>query len=178
MQLRISNLFLSTLTTLGILIALEIATSAFLPAIGWRDYRLAFNVVIILFMALKVTTPLLPWFVMLLQLVHAAFSVEGWALGTLVGIFVSLMASYLKEVLQFSSAIATMITVQLFQVVWYLCTIAIICLKLGSFEKFGLMFGNALPGTSLLSILSPFLFSLLNRVWSVESDVGRSGVEI
>jgi hypothetical protein len=178
MQPRISNLVLSALTTLGILIALEIATSAFLPAIGWREYRLAFNVVIILFMALKVTTPLLPWFVMLLQLVHAAFSVEGWALGTLVGIFVSLMASYLKEILQFSSAIATMITVQLFQLVWYLCTIAIICLKLGNFEKFGLMFGNALPGTFFLSILSPFLFSLLNRVWSVESDVSRSGVEI
>src|SRR5690606_7499407 len=91
MQPRFSRLILSTLTTLAILVALEIATSAILPAMGWREYRLAFNVVIILFMALKVTTPLLPWFVMLLQLVHAAFSVEGWALGTLAGILVSLI---------------------------------------------------------------------------------------
>ena len=129
-------------------------------------------------MALKVMTPLLPWFVMLLQLVHAAFSVEGWALGTLVGIMMSLIASYLKEILQFSSAIATMAIVQLFQVVWYLCTIAIICLKLGSFDKFGLLFWHALPGTFLLSIISPFLFKLLDRVWSTDNEVGRSGMEL
>src|SRR5690606_4591634 len=149
-----------------------------LPAMGWREYRLAFNVVIILFMALKVTTPLLPWFVMLLQLVHAAFSVEGWALGTLAGILVSLIATYLKEILQFSSAIATIITVQIFQIVWYVATISVICLKLGSFAKFGLMFWNAMPGTLLLSILSPFIFGLLDKVWAVENEVGRSGVEI
>jgi hypothetical protein len=178
MQPRFSRLVLATLVTLGILIALEIATSAIFPALGWREHRLAFNVVIILFMALKVTTPLLPWFVMLLQLMHAAFSAEGWALGTLVGILVSLIASYLKEILQFSSAIATMITVQLFQLVWYVATISIICLKLGTFEKFGLMFWNAMPGTLLLSLLSPVLFKLLDKVWNTESDVGRSGVEI
>lgn len=178
MQPRISRLLLSTVVTLGILVALEIATSAFLPALGWRDYRLAFNVVIILFMALKVTTPLLPWFVISLQLVHSAFSMEGWALGTLTGILVSLIASYLKEILQFSSAIATIITVQLFQIVWYLTTVSVICLKLGSFEKFGLLFWNAIPSTFLLSILSPFLFKLLDRVWAVEQEVGRSGVEI
>lgn len=178
MQPRLSRLILSTLVTLAILVALEIATSAFLPALGWRDYRLAFNVVIILFMALKVTTPLLPWFVVSLQLVHSAFSMEGWALGTLVGIFVSLIASYLKEVLQFSSAIATIITVQLFQIVWYLGTVSIICLKIGSFEKFGLLFGNAIPSTFLLSLISPLLFNLLDKVWAVENEVGRSGVEI
>lgn len=178
MQPRLSRLILSTLVTLGILVALEIATSAFLPAIGWRDYRLAFNVVIILFMALKLTTPLLPWFVVMLQLVHSAFSMEGWALGTLVGIFVSLIASYMKEILQFSSAIATIITVQLFQIVWYLATVSIICLKLGSFEQFSLLFWNAIPSTFLLSILSPFLFKLLDKVWAVENEVGRSGVEI
>jgi hypothetical protein len=178
MQPRFSRLVLSTLVTLGILVALEIATSAFFPALGWREHRLAFNVVIILFMALKVTTPLLPWFVMLLQLMHAAFSVEGWALGTLVGILVSLIASYLKEILQFSSAIATMVIVQLFQLVWYVATVSIICLKLGTFEKFGMMFWNAMPGTLLLSVLSPLLFKLLDKVWNTESDVGRSGVEI
>ncbi|MBY0518409.1 MAG: hypothetical protein K2P81_15975 [Bacteriovoracaceae bacterium] len=178
MQPRFSRLMLSTFMTLGILIALEIGTSAFFPALGWREYRLAFNVVIILFMALKLTTPLLPWFVMMLQLVHAAFSVEGWALGTLVGILVSLIASYLKEILQFSSAIATIVTVQLFQIVWYVLTVSVICLKLGTFESFSLLFWNAMPGTLLLSLLSPVLFNLLNRVWNVEEMVNRSGMEI
>jgi hypothetical protein len=178
MQPRFSRLVLSISVTLGILIALEIATSAFLPALGWRESRLAFNVVIILFMALRLTTPLLPWFVMLLQLVHASFSVEGWALGTLVGIMVSLIASYLKEILQFSSAIATMVTVQIFQFIWYVSTLGIICLKLGTFESFSLMFWNVIPGTFFLSLISPLMFNLLNRVWPYESQVSRAGMEI
>lgn len=178
MQPRLVKFILSILITLGLLIALEIATSALLPALGWREARLAFNVVIILFMAIKISSPLLPWLVMLLQLVHSAFSVEGWALGTLAGIFIAVTASYLKEILQFSSAIATIIIVQLFQVLWYLLTVAVICLKLGSFDKFGLLFWNALPASFVLSLVSPVIFGLLSKVWSVEDEVGRTGVQI
>lgn len=178
MQPRFVRLLLSILITLGILIALEIATSALLPALGWREARLAFNVVIILFMAIKVSSPLLPWFVMLLQLVHSAFSVEGWALGTLAGIFVAFTAGYLKEILQFSSAVATIVIVQLFQVLWYLLTVSIICLKLGSFEKFGLLFWNALPASFVLSLVSPIIFSVLGKVWNVDDEIGRTGVQI
>ena len=178
MQPRFIKLVLSILITLGLLIALEIATSALLPALGWREARLAFNVVIILFMAIKVSSPLLPWFVMLLQLVHSAFSVEGWALGTLAGIFVATSAGYLKEILQFSSAVATIIIVQMYQVLWYLLTVSVICLKLGSFEKFGLLFWNALPASFVLSLVSPIIFSVLSKVWSVEDEVGRTGVQI
>lgn len=178
MQPRFARLVISTLVTLGILIALEIGTSALLPALGWHESRLAFNVVIILFMAIKVSTPLLPWLILALQMVHAAFSVEGWALGTLAGVLISVAAAYLKEILQFSSAIATMAIVQVFQIAWWLLTAAIICLKLGSFEKFGLLFGNALPATFVLSIMSPLLFALLDRVWAVENEVGRTGVQV
>ena len=179
MQPRLTRLIFSLVMTIAILIALEIASSALLPAFGWRESRLAFNVVIILFMAFKISTPLLPWFVMMLQLVHAGFSVEGWALGTLVGIFVSLIASYLKEILQFSTAIMTIITVQIFQVIWYIATLTIISLKLGHFNNFGMMFWNVLPGTFLLSLVSPLLFNLLNRVWPAEMQVSRStGMEL
>ncbi len=178
MQPRLSRLIFSILMTLGLLIALEIGTSAFLPAMGWNEYRLAFNVVIILFMAIKVATPILPWLILALQMVHAVFSVEGWALGTMAGILISIIATYLKEILQFSSAVATMAIVQVFQVIWWLLTISVICLKLGSFSKFGLLFGNALPATFVLSIISPLLFALLDRIWAVEDEVGRTGVRI
>lgn len=179
MQPRLTRLILSLVMTLAILIALEIASSALLPALGWTESRLAFNVVIILFMAFKISTPLLPWFVMILQLIHAGFSVEGWALGTLVGIFVSLIASYLKEVLQFSTAVMTIITVQVFQIIWYVATLVIICLKLGHFHNFGMMFWNVIPGTFLLSLVSPLIFNLLNKVWPSEMQVSRTtGMEL
>ncbi|MCE3013767.1 MAG: hypothetical protein LW878_11940, partial [Proteobacteria bacterium] len=110
---------------------------------------------------------------------HAGFSVEGWARGTLVGVFVSLIASHLKEILQFSTAIMTIITVQMFQIIWYLVTLTIISLKLGHFNNFGMMFWNVLPGTFLLSLVSPLLFNLLNRVWPVEMQVSRAtGMEL
>jgi hypothetical protein len=178
MQPRISRLIFSLIVTLLILIAFEIATSAFLPAIGWRESRLAFNVVVILFMAMRLNSSLLPWFVLVLQFVHSAFSIEGWALGTVVGILVSLSASYLKEVMQFGSAIATMVTVQIFQMAWYVTTISIICLKLGSFETFSMMFWNVIPGTFFLSLISPLIFNLLNKVWPLEVQVNRMGMEL
>lgn len=178
MQPRIIRLLTSIFLTVFILAVLEIATSAVLPAMGWQENRLAFNVLIILFMAIKLNSPLLPWFVFILQMIHSVFSIEGWALGTIAGIIISLFASYIKEILQFTSAIVTMVIVQIFQVLWYLLVLSIICLKLGSFEKFGLMLGNAIPGTFVLSIISPLLFSILDRVWSVENEVGRTGVEL
>ncbi len=178
MQPRLSRLIFSLAATLGIMVVLEVATSALLPALGWQEARLAFNVVLVLFLAIKVATPLLPWIILLLQLVHSAFSVEGWALGTIAGILVSASAAWLKELLHFSSAIATVAIVQAYQVLWYLFTAAVICLKLGSFAKFGLLFSNALPSTVLLSLASPLLFRLLDRVWAVEDEVGRTGVRI
>jgi hypothetical protein len=116
---------------------------------------------------------------MALQMIHSVFSAEGWAVGTIVGIFISSAVSYLKDVIQFSSAIMTMITVQIFQVIWYFLTTAIICLKLGSFEKFGLILTTTLPATFALSIVSPIIFKVLDRIWRMPDDgFGRSGVEI
>lgn len=43
-------------------------------------------------MAIRLNAPILPWLIMILQLVHSAFSIEGWALGTLAGIIVMIAA--------------------------------------------------------------------------------------
>jgi hypothetical protein len=179
MQPRIIKLIIATGITLLFLIILEVLTTALLPSLGWDNFRLSFNVIIVLYLALKMNSTLLPWFVMTLQMVHSVFSAEGWAVGTIVGILISNIVSYLKDIVQFSSALMTMLTIQIFQVIWYIMTSAIICLKLGSFEKFSLILMTTLPATFALSLVSPLVFKILDRIWKMpDEDFGRTGVEI
>lgn len=178
MKMRVSQMLISFAITIGLLIGLEVVTSTILPAIGWHEYRLTFNVLIILFLAIRLDSGSVPWMIMCLQIVHSVFSVEGWALGTLAGLIVMLSANYLKEVLHLTTAVMTMITVQLFQFIWYLTVTLIICLKISNFEKFGMIIWSFIPGSILLSLISPVLFWMLEQIWRVPSDRGPRGVEI
>lgn len=178
MRMRLSQLLISFAISIGLLMGLEIVTSTILPAIGWHEYRLTFNVLIILFIALRLDSPLVPWMIMGLQIVHSIFSVEGWALGTLAGLIVMVSANYLKELLHLTTAFMTMVTVQLFQLIWYLTVTIIICLKISNFDKFGLIMWSFIPGSILLSLISPILFWILEQIWRVPSDGGPRGVEI
>src|SRR6187402_3439661 len=99
MRMKFSQLLISFGITLALLIGLEIVTSTLLPAMGWKEYRLTFNVLIILFLAIRMDSPLVPWLILGLQMVHSIFSIEGWALGTLAGLIVMMSANYLKEIL-------------------------------------------------------------------------------
>ena len=178
MRMRLSQLLVSFAISLGLLIGLEIITATFLPAMGWHEYRLTFNVLIIIFIAIRLDSPLVPWMIMALQVVHSVFSVEGWALGTLAGLIVMISANYLKEVLHLTTAFMTMFTVQLFQMIWYFTVTIVICLKISNFDKFGIILWSFIPGSILLSIIAPFLFWLLEQVWKVPSEGGPRGVEI
>ncbi len=178
MKMRLSQVLISFALTMALLIGFEVITSTLLPVLGWMEYRLTFNVLIILFLAIRLDSPLVPWMILGLQLVHSAFSIEGWALGTLAGIIVMISANYLKELLQLSTAIMTMLTVQLFQIIWFVTVTLIICLKISNFDKFGMIMWSFIPGSILLSLISPILFWLLRSIWRVPTHGGSRGVEI
>lgn len=177
MRMRLSQMLISFAITLGLLVGLEIITATILPAIGWTEYRLTFNVLIILFLAIRLDSPAVPWMILGLQVMHSVFSIEGWALGTLAGLIVMMSANYLKELLHLTTAFMTMITVQFFQVIWFVTVTLIICLKISDFSKFGLIVWSFVPGSIFLSIIAPILFWMLDMVWRVPSHGGR-GVEI
>ena len=178
MKMKLSQTLVSFAITLALLIGLEIVTSTVMPALGWKEYRMTFNVLIILFLAIRMDSPLVPWLILALQMVHSIFSIEGWALGTLAGLIVMMSANYLKEVLQLTTAFMTMLTVQLFQVIWYITVTLVICLKISDFDKFGLILWSFIPGSILLSLISPLLFWMLGMIWKVSRDGGPRGVEI
>lgn len=118
------------------------------------------------------------WFILALQLVHSVFSIEGWALGTMAGITAGIVAGYIKEVLDFSTPLLTMITVQIFQVFWFLFITIVISLKVGSFDHFASHFFSALPGTIILSVMSPGVFFLLDKIWSADQAGTQRGVSL
>ncbi len=176
--MKFSHLVTSFSLTLVLMIIFEVITSSLLPAIGWFEYRLAFNVLVILFMAIRLNAPILPWLILALQLVHSAFSIEGWALGTLAGILVMILANYLKELLQLTSPIIAMLTALLFQIIWFTTVAVILCLKISSFEQFGTILWSFIPGSIVLAVLSPIVFSLMNLIWRVPAEGFSPGVEI
>lgn len=178
MRMRLSQLIISFFITLALLIGLEVLTSSVLPALGWQEYRLTFNVIIILFLAIRLDSPMVPWMILGLQMVHSAFSVEGWALGTMAGLIVLASANYLKELLHLTTAIMTMFTVQLFQVIWFLTVTVVICLKISDFDKFGMILWTFVPGSILLSLISPIMFWILGSIWKVPAEGGPRGVEV
>lgn len=178
MRMRLSQMLISFAITLALLIGLEIVTSSILPALGWKEYRLTFNVLIILFLAIRMESAGVPWMILALQMIHSVFSVEGWALGTLAGIIVMLSANYLKELLHLTSAFMTMLIVQFFQIIWFFTVTVVICLKIGDFEKFGMIIWSFIPGSILLSLISPILFWILSLIWRVPAEGGPRGVEI
>ncbi len=178
MRMRLSQLLISFAITLALLTGLEIVTSTILPAMGWNEYRLTFNVLIILYLAIRLDSPAVPWFILGLQLIHSVFSIEGWAIGTLAGLIVLISANYLKELLHLTPAFMTMVTVQLFQLIWFFTVTLIICLKISDFNKFGMILWSFIPGSILLSLIAPALFWLLSLIWRVPSESGPRGVEI
>lgn len=176
MRYSARDLILGVLKTSLLLIFLEIITTALLPAIGLGNVKLAFSVLIVLFMAFKLETPFLAYLILVIQYVHSAFSIEGWAIGTLVGILISLSVKYLRDLLQFSTAISTIIVVQVFQIAWFALVSLFLSIKMGDFTNFITIFWQYVPVSILLSLVSPFFFNLLDRVWRV-NDAGN-GVAI
>jgi hypothetical protein len=170
------DLMLGVLKTSLLLIVLEIFSTAFLPAIGLNNIKLAFSVLIVLFMAFKLETPFLAILILVIQYVHSIFSIEGWAIGTLVGIIISLSVKYLRDLLQFSTAVSTIIVVQIFQIAWFAMVAFLLSIKLGDFSSFFSIFWQFVPESILLSLLSPFFFTLLDRFWRVKDN--GSGVAI
>ncbi|MBT4791532.1 MAG: hypothetical protein HON90_08170 [Halobacteriovoraceae bacterium] len=150
-----------------LLICLEIFTSAFLPAVGITNFKPAFNVLIILFLAFKLDVPFLPFLILLFQFIHSAFSIEGWASGTFAGILIALSVRYVKDMLNFSTPISTIIVVQIFQLAWFILVAVILSLKLGDFSNFIFIFMKYVPESIFLSVISHHFFMLLDNFWQV-----------
>lgn len=167
MRYRTIDIVFAMLKTLGLLFFLEIVSTAIFPAIGFIEFKLAFSVLIVLFMAFKLETPALPYLILIIQFFHSAFTIEGWGIGTLTGVLVAVSMRYLRDMLEFSSNISIIIVVQVFQLAWFVVTSILLCIKLNDFSHLLEMIWRYVPPSILLSLISPFFFKILDRFWMV-----------
>jgi hypothetical protein len=166
MRFSTIGLIKAMLMTLFLLLMLEIFSSTLLPMIGLSGIRLSFNVLIILYLVLRVPITPVPFCILLIQMLHSLFSIEGWALGTIAGVAILMFMNYLKDLIHFSSGLTTMITIQVTQLVWFVIMGLMLSLKLGDFTGIFDMLIRFLPQSIVISIISPFMFNLLDFIWS------------
>ena len=167
MRYSAQDLLIGITKTVLLLILLEVFVSAFLPAIGILNFKPAFNVLFVLFLAFKLESPFLPYLILIIQYFHSLFSIEGWASGTFTGILISISVRYVKDMLNFSTAISTIIVVQIFQLAWFLLVAILLSVKLGDFTSFFTIFLKHIPESITLSLTSPVFFKVLDSFWRV-----------
>jgi hypothetical protein len=169
MKLNIKNNFVSLGLTCLLLVLLELLSATVLPLMGMKEISLAFNVLIVLFLAIRVDHSLMPFFILLIQVIHGFFSMEGWAIGTISGIIIATLVGILKDLAQFTSYWTTFFIVQSFLVLWYFLQAFLISLKIGHFDQFMAIFLTGFPECIILAFCSPIVFSWLKKIWHISS---------
>lgn len=177
MKTNLKDIIVPLIKTLILLFFLEVMTTAVFPNIGLLHYRVPFNILLVLFLGLRLETPYLAIIIMIVQYFHGFFSVEGWEMGTVTGIVICIVVSYVREMIHFSSWTMTILITQVFQLLWFFVQSILIYIQLGSlnyiFEK-GWRF---LPQSVIIALLSPIFFYILNRIWNVD-DRGMLGDKV
>lgn len=161
--------------TLLILLVLEIVITAIFPIFGLQNYTLPFSTLIVLYIGLKLETPYLAILIFFVQYLHSLFSIEGWEIGVIAGVSICILISYLRDLLHFSSAFMTMFLVQAFHLVWFVVTSSLIYMRIHDSAFIWDRFFIFLPESIVISLLSPLLFSFLDKIWNVRNDSSHLG---
>lgn len=164
--------------TIIILVLFEVFATAVFPAFGIKNYRLPFNILIVLYLGFKVESPFIAIHIVVLQYFHSLFSIEGWEMGTISGILICIIIGYLKELLHFSSAFVTILVTQLFQVFWFIIMSAMLYMKMRDFGLIIEKFYRFIPESIFISLCAPIVFLILDRLWGVSSKEGMLGEEV
>lgn len=160
----------SLFITVIILVLTDILFSTIFPLIGLMDFRFSLNMLIVLYLGFKLDHPFLAILVFVIQYFHSLFTIEGWAMGTFSGVLVCIIIGIVREIIHFNSKFMVILIVQIFQIVWFVIMAGMVYLKLGDTHYVLVKLMNFIPASVALSLLSPFFFSLFDRIWRVQAD--------
>mgnify|MGYP007063423565 CR=1 FL=1 len=175
MKISLKNLPGPMLITTLVLILSEILTTTVMPIIGMDGYRLSFNILIVLYICFKLETSIMSVLIFIIQYFHSFFTIEGWAMGTIAGIIVCMVISYLRDLIHLSSFWITVFITQVFQMIWFLILTLLIYVKMGDEGLIISKLGRFLPESIFLSIISPFAFKLLDFIWKSKEREALNG---
>jgi hypothetical protein len=170
MNSRHSSPFICILKTVLICVGFDLFFMIFFPLLSLKWVAVSITQVAIIFLSFTVGFSWLPYGILFLQLSHSLFTLEGWALGTLIGSLLCLIMTRLKAMIQLTGPVSIMITTYLMQLVW--CIMAGILTSLRNHDwKFFQMFANqGLTYGIVTALLAPIIFIVLRRIWLVPTN--------
>ncbi|MBC7429675.1 MAG: hypothetical protein H7336_13745 [Bacteriovorax sp.] len=177
MRTNLKDILFPLIKTLILLFFLEVMTTSIFPNIGLMNYRIPFNILIVLFLGLRLETPYLAIIILFVQYFHGFFSIEGWEMGTVTGIVICIVVSYVREMIHFSSWGMTILITQVFQLLWFFVQSILIYIQLGSLDYIFEKGWRFLPQSVIIALLSPIFFYILNRIWNID-DRGMLGDKV
>ncbi|MCB9060040.1 MAG: hypothetical protein H6622_00790 [Halobacteriovoraceae bacterium] len=166
MRLKLKDVAYSLSITILLLVVIEVLTSALFPMLGLVNFRMPVNILIILYIALKVESPYTALFVFLIQICHSVFSIETWALGTTAGVIICMVIEYLRYMIHLTSAVVTVMVAFFFQMAWFVIVSFLVYLKNKDWSYVSSQAWNFLPESIILAILAPLFFLLLDKIWT------------
>lgn len=172
MKDRVQDLMFPLFLTIGLILILNIISTAIIPLWGTNAFAIPFNILVILYLGLRIHTVWLPFLILVIQLFYSIFTVEGWEIGTIAGIIICATIAYLRDLINLSSALLTVITVQIFQIFWFLVSSSLLYLKSNDFIFIIDKFWRFIPESILISIISPIIFFLLDKLWRKRRGLG------
>lgn len=91
-------------------------------------------------------------------------------MGTIAGVMICIVISYLKDLLHLSSSVITIIITQMFQFLWFFIVAILFYIREESFAYIVEKFWRFVPESIVISLLAPLFFSVLDAIWRTESD--------
>ncbi|MBT3235961.1 MAG: hypothetical protein HN353_08420 [Bdellovibrionales bacterium] len=174
--LRLKDIFRPMLITLVLLILLEVFSSTVMPILGILNYRLPFNILIIIYMGFRVQSSTLAIQVLAVQYIHSMFTIEGWGIGTIAGVIICMIISYLREIVHLSSWPLTILVTMLFQLVWFIISASMLLIKSVGYAYILDKFWHMLPEGLVISLMAPLFFILMDKIWQSNSSDSQGDI--
>lgn len=173
MNISTLKLFRPMGLTVILLVILEIVTATVFPLVGIENYQIPFNILIVFYLSFKLDSPYLAVLIFLVQFFHSLFSIEGWAIGTFIGVLISRIIYFFKETVDFFAFPLVTLVVQASFLLWLLFSSLFLYFQNGPIWS---RFWVFIPESIIASLLAPVLFIVLERIWKQDEEASLRGV--
>lgn len=162
----IKKLPISMILSLALLLMINVISTTFFPASSFEQVRIPFNILLVLYLSFRLDVPYISLLILIIQFFHSSFTLEGWAHGTFTGVVLALVITIVRNSINFNTPIATILAVQIFQLLWFVLLSGLLYIKMGDSTFLLHRFYAFIPESLFLSILSPLFFKWLDRIWN------------
>jgi hypothetical protein len=156
--------------TILICIIFDLFFMTLLPLFSLKWMAVSITQIVIIFLSFTIGYSWLPYGILALQMSHGLFSLEGWALGTLIGTLFCLLMIRLKALVQITGPLSTIITTYIIQLVWCIVAGVLTSIKNNDWKFFQLFFNQGLTYGLITALISPFIFFMLRKIWLVPTN--------